>query len=1251
MIRLRTGIQLSLVALGMFLFTGLPDLLHAAQHYLRIISPPPYTLGDTLEVSLDITIASYEAVIAASGYITLDPDIFFPVLWPNGQPFKETALLGNASDINSMHGDSLHLPHDANSYTDDGGRYYNGWGWQLSYFQQTLPETPRRAISDLGPVSIATFRFVVEDLPPSDTISIGYEYNDIFHRNSQYHTLVSGIPVTGIFFSNMPYTLQVPLSGVAIRPALPDTVVIPGNGLDILLSDHFSSNVLDSTTADWSISFYNALAGPAPVIINNPGPNARLQLSTGSGDKYIIEANLALSALDTSESPDFTYYDDQDFTIVVDYVPTFIPPVDTTYTLDEDVPLKISGKGSIFNDADDNGLDFTARLEPDSLVHVTYGIDDSLVFYSDTNAYGSQVARLYIEDALGISIDTVLYFTVNAVNDTPVVSFDSVSALGDTLVIHRSTPDTLDLSLFATDVDDAVLTLSIDNPDPANLSVTLLPGGLLRLEADSLCPFQEFILTITATDDEGAGAGDTLVVSVRSWPPEIGALPDIKLLAGTPDTLYLNPLVSDNDTPDALMTWSFQVVDFVTGLPDPQVDTTYNQATQTVIFNTLAGYAATDLLILTVQDDDYNTDIDTARLFIFDDDGPMIFPLPALKVYRDSTHAGILDLDDYVADLLDDPTDINWSYTGGDSLESFSINSLSREVTITTNSTFIGNLIISLVATNSRGLRDTSDLAILVSRLVDGPPLWYAVPDEVEVVYGWTTDLFNYRQVCYDETPTDQIIFTPFYNTDSLTVLPIVLPDSVKLETPISDKKYTTRLYFTAEDELGNVSSSDTITVNVKDSFSPVWQRIPIISLKVGGTSSGLFLWDYVDDRDTPDNLLTIDVVNLNPFLTVSYNSVTTELTVSASVRTGTSRLSITATDDKGNMASTLVNVVVFAVADYTPPEGGLTYFFNPVADRWIHYVVTADSSTDISRFTWHYAYGSPPRDWSDHLSFVMKDTLPGTVTWIAPYHFQNEGSYALSVEITDATNNMLDPSPSLLFSVGFSKAIGGVLASPDRQLTVSYPPAPIPNGNLLIIAEDSLPVSTGLSIAKTLSARGNEENGSQVPAMVYSLDTNLPEPILVTLTYHQKRDTDPYYSFYELDGDQLVKIETYTSADGHFEAAAKLDRDIVFAPSDAPARDAPLPGAELFCYPNPFNATIQVRFLLRWQDQGRIVIYDLLGREVYASPRQPLEPGVHAFSWHSIDKRGLPVPSGTYFIRLETDGSKVHTRKVTLLK
>jgi flagellar hook assembly protein FlgD len=157
---------------------------------------------------------------------------------------------------------------------------------------------------------------------------------------------------------------------------------------------------------------------------------------------------------------------------------------------------------------------------------------------------------------------------------------------------------------------------------------------------------------------------------------------------------------------------------------------------------------------------------------------------------------------------------------------------------------------------------------------------------------------------------------------------------------------------------------------------------------------------------------------------------------------------------------------------------------------------------------------------------------------------------------------------------------------------------------------------------------------------------------MMVTLTYHQADSHgDVYYSFYELSGDDPQRIDTYTGAAGEFSAVTPLGRDIIFSASDVPASKAPLPDEELFCYPNPFNSTIQVRFLLRMEDRGRVVIYNLLGQEVYSTPAQPYNPGVHTFNWQGVDIRGQLVSSGPYFIRLQTDRGKVLTRKVTLLK
>lgn len=1257
---LPSGILLLLLAV----ITATPAYAYVEAHIRPQNGETTIAIGDTaiFEIWMDPhgrSLTGYEF------YLTFDPTVFKPIFADTAisisdgdttrtyLPFRIGTLIFGHWEKNNTRGDEWSDPY---TYPDKNML----WGFQLDYSQHTAPSgNGRESFAHSGVAGI--FELTVIGVPPTGTTTITFDNQYKIPTGGSRQTRYYPLGTAPKQEFNILGNLEILVAGVIISPSLPDTLILPGQDLNVWLGSHFSTGLvgLDSTDAIWSEDLtYPGRHYPAGASFNlfgEPGPTTRVELTNTAGVHDSLSVLIQVELTDPVTL--VTYQDQQVLRAIVDNPPVFAALPAQPFTYDEDDSLQLV-YSDIFTDADDGGTDISVWLEPSSPIRVNYdGGAGTIAFSADTNYFSVapyDSARLFIADGLGVTIDSLLRFTVNSINDPPVVSFDSVSAMGDTVVIHRNTPDTLDLSLFVTDVDDTSLAWSYTDPCPDTLSVSLLEGNRLLLEADSVSPFIDINLILTATDDEGASDSDTLVVSVQPWPPDIIIVEDIRINSQDAPSYHLNlaDWVIDLDTPPAAMTWSFRALDAVTGVVDLYV--TFAPSTpltgDTVNISVTQAYDAVDLLEMTVTDDAYNTDIDTTRLFIFDGDAPMIYPLPGLTIYRDTTYAGILDLDDYVADIQDDPSNINWTFTGGDSLKSFYIDLSTHEVTITTNSTFIGNLVVSLVATNSRGLKDTSDLAILVSRLNDGPPLWYAVPDEVEVVYGWTTDLFTYGEICYDETPTDQIIFTPFYNTDSLTVT-IASPDSVKLTTPLEVKDETTYLYFSAEDDSGRVSYSDTITILLKDSFSPVWERIPTISLNIGETSSGLFLRDYVEDRDTDDNFLTIEVVNVNPYIDVSYDPVTTELTVTAGSRTSDSWLIITATDDRLNTGSTLAHVVVFSVADYTPPVGGLTYFFNPVADRWIHYVVAADSTTDISRFTWHYAYGTPPRDWSDHLSFVMQDTLPGAVTWIAPYHFQNEGSYVLTVAITDAANNLIDPSPSLPLSVGFSKAIGGVLASPDQQLTVTYPPALIPNGKLLIISEGSLSDSSGQTTAEIASAGVNKKAASQIPGTVYSLDTNLPEPILVTLTYHQKRDVDPYYSFYELDGEQLVKIETYTSTDGHFEAAAKLDRDIVFAPSDTPARNAPLPDAELYCYPNPFNATIQVRFLLRRPDQGRIVIYNLLGREVYTSPRQLLEPGVHAFSWHSIDKRGLPAPSGVYFIRLETDGGKIVTRKVTLLK
>jgi len=74
--------------------------------------------------------------------------------------------------------------------------------------------------------------------------------------------------------------------------------------------------------------------------------------------------------------------------------------------------------------------------------------------------------------------------------------------------------------------------------------------------------------------------------------------------------------------------------------------------------------------------------------------------------------------------------------------------------------------------------------------------------------------------------------------------------------------------------------------------------------------------------------------------------------------------------------------------------------------------------------------------------------------------------------------------------------------------------------------------------------------------------------------------------------------------------------------------------------YPNPFNPATTIRFSLPEPAQVRLVVFDVLGRQVRVLLDGTREAGAHEVVF---DADGLP--SGTYLYRLETmRGSFVRT-------
>jgi fibronectin type 3 domain-containing protein len=84
--------------------------------------------------------------------------------------------------------------------------------------------------------------------------------------------------------------------------------------------------------------------------------------------------------------------------------------------------------------------------------------------------------------------------------------------------------------------------------------------------------------------------------------------------------------------------------------------------------------------------------------------------------------------------------------------------------------------------------------------------------------------------------------------------------------------------------------------------------------------------------------------------------------------------------------------------------------------------------------------------------------------------------------------------------------------------------------------------------------------------------------------------------------------------------------------------------------YPNPFNPTTTIRFGLPRKSDVRLVIYDILGREIRRLVDRRVEAGYGEIIWDGKNERGSDVGSGVYFYRLQAEGVSI-SRKMVMLK
>ena len=84
--------------------------------------------------------------------------------------------------------------------------------------------------------------------------------------------------------------------------------------------------------------------------------------------------------------------------------------------------------------------------------------------------------------------------------------------------------------------------------------------------------------------------------------------------------------------------------------------------------------------------------------------------------------------------------------------------------------------------------------------------------------------------------------------------------------------------------------------------------------------------------------------------------------------------------------------------------------------------------------------------------------------------------------------------------------------------------------------------------------------------------------------------------------------------------------------------------------YPNPFNPSTKIDIQTVDRNYLKVQIVDVAGRLVNTLVDNELDAGYHVVQWNGLDVSGQSMPTGMYFIQVQS-GDRMNTQKIILLK
>lgn len=276
-----------------------------------------------------------------------------------------------------------------------------------------------------------------------------------------------------------------------------------------------------------------------------------------------------------------------------------------------------------------------------------------------------------------------------------------------------------------------------------------------------------------------------------------------------------------------------------------------------------------------------------------------------------------------------------------------------------------------------------------------------------------------------------------------------------------------------------------------------------------------------------------------------------------------------------------------------------------------------------------------------DNLSYAWDFGDTGTGSGATPSHtYAVAGSYLVTLTVTD------DGTPSLSNTATTSVTVLNLIPA---QINLKLPP----NGSMKV------------------SGGGNQLVGIELASQ--SPTTINPASVKMTTTYpgagtvsEISANAAKGSSIGDIDGDNVSELVVSFSRSSINQLLGNVPNNTIITivvtattTSGVPVRGTATVKAKggggaaavrAYASPNPFNPQTKVNYTLKSAGQTTVKIFSLEGRLVKTLHDGFSPAGTSELHWNGLDHAGRPVPSGVYFLNVQSSGDRAVT-KLYLLK